>query len=83
MKFSTETLAQITALLISDFEAQLDGRSNSIGIMEQGLREALQSIGQESFGQLLTMKDQQNYAVRCECSCGEQARRVLFVKQKY
>ena len=78
MKFSTETLAQITALLISDFEGQLDGRSISIGILEQGLREALQSIGKESFGKLLTMQDQQSYGVRHECTCGEQGRRVSF-----
>jgi hypothetical protein len=76
MKFSTETLAKVSALLVADFEGQLEKGSGSIEAVEQGLREALQSIGQESLGQMLSMKDQQNYGVRCECSCGEQARRI-------
>jgi hypothetical protein len=76
MKFSTETLTQITALLIADFEGQLTGRSIPVEELEQGLRETLQSIGQRSLGQMLSMKDQQSYDVRHECSCGEQGRRI-------
>jgi hypothetical protein len=76
MKFSTETLTQITALLIADFEGQLEGKTIPVEELEQGLREALQSIGQGSLGRMLSMKDQQSYGVRHECSCGEQARRI-------
>jgi hypothetical protein len=76
MKFSTETLTRITAMLIADFERQLEGSTIPVEELEPGLREALQSIGQGSLGQMLSMKDQQSYGVGHECSCGEQGRRV-------
>jgi Uncharacterised protein family (UPF0236) len=76
MKFSTETLKKVTALLVADFEEQLGKKSISAEAMEQGMREALQEIGRESVGQMLSMKDQQNYGVNCECSCGGRARRI-------
>ena len=63
MKFSTETLTQITALLIADFERQLEETTIPVEELELGLREALQSIGQGSLGQMLSMKDQQSYGV--------------------
>ena len=76
MKFSTETLGKVTALLVADFEEQLQDKSISARVIEQGMREALREIGQESIGQMLSVKDQQSYGVKHECSCGEQARRV-------
>jgi hypothetical protein len=76
MKFSTETLMKVTTLLVADFEEQLQEQSISAGAIEQGMREALREIGQESVGQMLSAKDQQNYDVQSECSCGEQARRI-------
>jgi hypothetical protein len=45
MKFSTETLTRITAMLIADFERQLEGSTIPVEELEPGLREALQSIG--------------------------------------
>ena len=77
MKFSTETLAKVTALLVADFEEQLEKESISVGAIEQGMREALQVIGQESVGQMLSVKDQQSCGVQSECLCGEQARRIF------
>ena len=76
MKFSTKTLMKVTALLVADFEEQLQEESISAGAIEQGMREALREIGQESIGQMLSAKDQQTYDVQSECSCGEQARRI-------
>jgi hypothetical protein len=76
MKFSTKTLEKVTALLVADVEKQLEGGSKPMGSIEHGLRAVLQNIGQESLGRILSMKDQQSYGVRCECSCGEQARRI-------
>jgi len=76
MKFSTKTLMKVTALLVADFEEQLQEQSISAGAIEQGMREALREIGQESVGQMLSAKDQQTYDVQSECSCGEQARRI-------
>lgn len=76
MKFSTETLTQIMALLIADFEEQVERKSIPIEEIEQGLREALQSIGQGSLGRTLSIKDQQSYSVRHKCSCVEQAKRI-------
>lgn len=82
MKFSTETLTKIVALLVTDFEGQLEERSISFTELEQGLREAFQSIGQESIGQILTLKDQQTYGVHSECCCGEHGRRISFREAK-
>jgi hypothetical protein len=76
MKFSTETLMKVTALLVADFEEQLQEQSISAEAIEQGMREALREIGQESVGQMLSAKDQQTCDVQSECSCGEQARRI-------
>jgi hypothetical protein len=76
MKFSTETLVKVTALLVVDFEEQLQRQSISAEAIEQGMREALQEIGQESVGQMLSVKDEQSCGVNHECSCGDQARRI-------
>lgn len=76
MKFSTKTLMKVTALLVADFEEQIQEKSISAQAVEQGMREALQVIGQESVGQMLSVKDQQSCGVNSECSCGEQARRM-------
>jgi hypothetical protein len=76
MKFNTETLTKITALLVADYERQLEGKRIPVEELEQGLRKVLQRIGQESLGRMLSMKDRQSYAIRQQCSCGEQARRI-------
>ncbi len=76
MKCSTETLSKITALLVADFEEQMKTGTSSSDELEQGLREALQSIGQASLGQLLTLKDEHTQAVQEACSCGQTARRI-------
>jgi hypothetical protein len=78
MKFSTETLTEIASLLVADFEEQQAGSSIEMNEIEQGLREALRKIGQESLGEILTLKDQQGYDVSCGCSCGELAQRVSY-----
>lgn len=76
MKFSTETLAKITDLLVTEFAEQLKEDSISFNTLEYGLREALQSIGQASIGQLLTLCDEQSNGVACGCSCGQRAKRI-------
>ena len=76
MKFSTETIMKVRALLVADFEEQLQRQSISAEAIEQGMREALQEIGQESVGQMLSVKDEQSCGVNSECSCGDQARRI-------
>jgi hypothetical protein len=55
MKFSTKTLAKVTALLVADFEEQMQEKSISAEAIEQGMREALQVLGQESVGKMLLM----------------------------
>jgi len=76
MKFSTKTLAKVTAMLVADFEEQLQAQSITAEAIEQGMREALREIGRESVGQMLSVKDEQSCGVNSECSCGEQARRI-------
>ncbi len=76
MKCSIETLAKITRLLVADFEEQMKTSPSSCVDMEQGLRATLQSIGQESLGQLLTLKDEHNQTAQIGCACGQTARRI-------
>ena len=76
MKCSTETLAKITALVVADFEEQMKTSPSSCVEMEQGLRETLQTVGQESLGQLLTLKDEHNQTVQAACSCDQTAKRI-------
>lgn len=76
MKCSIETLRKITTLLVADFEEQMKTSASSSVEIEQGLRETLQRIGQESLGQLLTLKDEHDQTVQEMCSCGQSARRI-------
>jgi len=76
MQCSPETLNKITVLLVADFEEQMKIRTSSCVEMEQGLQEALQSIGRESLGQLFTLKDEHNQTVQEACSCGQTAQRI-------
>ena len=76
MKCSIETLSKMTALLVADFEEQMKTSTSTSVEIEQGLRETLQRIGQESLGQLLTLKDEHNQTTQEACSCSQSARRI-------
>lgn len=77
MKFSTETIKEITRLMVADFEKQIGEEENQqIYQLEQGLRVSLQEIGQKALGELLSVQDESSYGIVESCPCGGKARRV-------
>lgn len=77
MKFSTETLAQITELLVMELERQLiEGEQVTFAELEQEMRKTLQEVGKTSIGQMLTLKDEEAHGVVLRCTCGWQGKRV-------
>jgi hypothetical protein len=50
--------------------------------MEHGLREALQAIGQERLGEMLTLKDQHSQTAQEACPCGQTAKRISRLEGK-
>ena len=76
MKFSTETLQEIQKILAADFAQQIEAEEIKAGELEQELRRSMQAIGQASYGEMLSMLDEQRQDVREGCRCGEMGRRV-------
>jgi hypothetical protein len=76
MKFSTETLKEIQKLLAADFARQIEKEEIKAVELEQVLRSSLQAIGKASYGEMLSMLDEQSQGVHEECGCGQMGRRV-------
>jgi hypothetical protein len=76
MKFSTETLIEIQKLLAADIARQIEEEEIKAEELEQVLRESMQAIGKASYGEMLSMLDEQSQGVCEECDCGEMGRRV-------
>lgn len=77
MKFSTQCLAQITLILVGEFEDHLQrGERVAFAELEQALRSALRQVGQQSLGEMLTHMDERSCGVRVACACQEHARRI-------
>ena len=76
MKFNIETLQEIQKLLAADFARQIEAEEVKAGELEQVLRSSLQAIGQASYGEMLSMLDEQSQEVCEECRCGQMGRRV-------
>jgi Uncharacterised protein family (UPF0236) len=76
MKFSTQTIRAIQELLVEDFKRQV--REEAIGVdeIEQALREGLQGIGRNSYGEMLSLLDEHQYQVEERCKCQEMGKRV-------
>jgi hypothetical protein len=77
MKFSTETLEQVTQIIVTDVEQQLSSEQEiSFTELEQGMREMLQAVGRESLGQMLSQEDKFEQGVKHPCGCQGEASRV-------
>jgi hypothetical protein len=76
MKFSTETLREVQKLLAADFAKQIEKEEMKAGEVEQVLRSSLQAIGKASYGEMLSMLDEQKQSVEAVCGCGEKGKRV-------
>ena len=77
MEFSTETLEQVTQIMVRDIEQQLSsGEQMSFTELEQGMREMLQAVGRESLGQMLSKEDEIEQGVKHRCTCQGEGRRV-------
>lgn len=76
MKFSTQTLSAIQNLLVEDFKRQVGKDAIAVDEIEQALRDGLQEIGQNSYGEMLSLLDEHKYQVEERCACQQMGKRV-------
>jgi hypothetical protein len=76
MKFSTQTLSAIQNQLVKEFKQQLGQESMRVDELEQALRDALQEIGQNSYGEMLSLLDEHTYQVEEPCACQQMGKRI-------
>lgn len=76
MKFSTQTLKAIQTLMTEEFGQRLENEAITAQEVEQALRDGLQEIGQASFGEMLSMLDEQSYETEEPCECQQIGKRV-------
>lgn len=76
MKFSIETMNQITNLFVTDFENQLNQEEAKMESLEQELRLSLQKIGQRALGEILSVQDEKSYQRIEKCNCGGKLKRT-------
>lgn len=76
MKFSTQTIRAIQKLLVEDLKGQLGQEAVRVDEIEQVLRDGLQEIGQNSYGEMLSLLDEHQYQVEERCECQQMGKRV-------
>ena len=76
MKSTTGRIAQFKELIVAELFSQMEVGEVSPQGLESALRNLLQEVGRESYGDLLTMMDKQRYGVDISCPNGEQGKRV-------
>jgi hypothetical protein len=76
MKCSTKTKQKIGQLIVADFAQQIEDEEITAGEVEQMLRDSLQEIGRNSYGEMLSMLDQQQQGVESDCECGHTGKRI-------
>jgi hypothetical protein len=77
MKFSTETIAEITRLMVTEFERQIrEGTKADFSEMEQEMRQVLKEIGKKSLGQMLDLQDEKEHGRKKGCECKGKAKRI-------
>lgn len=76
MKFSTQTIETIKQLLGEEFRQQSRQEEISADEIEHALRDTLQEIGQDSFGEMLSIMDENRYQVEERCTCQQMGKRV-------
>jgi hypothetical protein len=58
MKFSTQTVNEITKLLAEEFRQQLESETMAPDEIEQALRNLLREVGQNGYGEMLSILDE-------------------------
>jgi len=76
MKSTTERIAQIKDLIVTELFSQVEKGELAPNELESALRSILQAIGQESYGELLTMMDEQRHGTETSCPNGGQGKRI-------
>jgi hypothetical protein len=77
MKFSTETIEEITQVMVKEFEQQLEkGEEIEFTELEQSMREVLMEVGRNSLGKMLSTQDELEQEVEAKCQCGGIAKRI-------
>ena len=77
MNFNTETLEAIQSLILAELEQNIEASNLNASDFEQGLRDVLQHIGQNVYGDLLSKMDEQQHGVHEKCpQCGQAGKRI-------
>jgi hypothetical protein len=58
MKFSTQTVNEITKLLAEEFRQQLEHETMAPDEIEQALRNLLREVGQNGYGEMFSILDE-------------------------
>lgn len=76
MDFSTKALAEISKLVAKEIGKQIDaGEIKKLDDLENGVREMLKEIGQQTSSKVLENEDMK-LGVRVRCECGVKAKRI-------
>jgi hypothetical protein len=69
MDFSTKAMSEIASVLAEEIGKQIDSEEiKNLEEMENGIREMMKEIGQQTYGKVLEREDQKlGKQVRCEC----------------
>jgi len=77
MEFSTEAIEQMTQILVTEFQRQLEaGEAVPFTALEHALRGALQEAGCASLGRMLSQQDEQAHGPTRRCECQQVASRI-------
>jgi hypothetical protein len=77
MKFSTQIVNEITKLLREEFRQQMEREAIAADEIEQGLRNLLQEVGQNGYGEMLSLLDEHEHPVEERCECQQIGKRVM------
>lgn len=70
MKFSTEAIRQMAAMMVSEMQ-RIGVEGEGIREVEMGMREILREVGVEALGRYLEQKDEEIREAEKRCLCGE------------
>jgi len=77
MNFSTKAIEEMSKLVAEEIGELIEEEEiKEIGELENGIREMMKVIGQQSYGKVLEKEDSK-LGKRVRCECGGQAKRIL------
>jgi hypothetical protein len=76
MKFSIESIEKIEKVFVAELAEQIGTEEITAEELEQALRNSLQEIGRKSYGKMMSILDQHQHDILCDCECGQPGKRV-------